>query len=125
MWHAAPGLRSLELVDMIRPQQGPKRIQRGPRRNQRGSDPLQLQDLLDARQLGVRPLYLPDGALQQDVTWVFTTDLPDPSRYLTRGQLVLTGLVWMFSSANSPLTLYVCASTKQRGDTTSWERGSP
>jgi hypothetical protein len=25
---------------------------------------------------------------------VYTTDLPDPSRYLTPGDLVLTGLIW-------------------------------
>lgn len=62
---------------------------------------MQLQDLVDAPQLGVRPLYLPDGALLRDVSWAFTTDLPDPSRYLTRGQLVLTGLVWRQSASDS------------------------
>lgn len=62
---------------------------------------MQLQDLVDASQLGVRPLYLPDDALLRDVTWAFTTDLPDPSRYLTPGQLVLTGLVWRQSASDS------------------------
>ncbi len=62
---------------------------------------MQLKDLLEARQLGVRPLYLPDDALHRDLTWTFTTDLPDPARYMTRGQLVLTGLVWHKSAAES------------------------
>src|SRR5690348_2712762 len=32
--------------------------------------------------------------MDREIRHVFTTDLPDPSRYLTPGVLVLTGLIW-------------------------------
>ena len=53
-----------------------------------------LQDVLDASQLGIRSLYVPAGSLTRTVNWTFTTDLLDPHRYLIRGQLVMTGLMW-------------------------------
>ncbi|HEY3735375.1 MAG TPA: PucR family transcriptional regulator ligand-binding domain-containing protein [Streptosporangiaceae bacterium] len=34
------------------------------------------------------------GLLDQEVRRVYTTDLPDPGRYLSGGELVLTGLIW-------------------------------
>ncbi|MFP3969080.1 PucR family transcriptional regulator ligand-binding domain-containing protein, partial [Actinomadura fulvescens] len=52
-----------------------------------------LRGLVRAEGLGLRVLTgaeLPD----RTVRWVFTTDLPDPSRYLAGGELVLTGLMW-------------------------------
>ncbi|HTJ72064.1 MAG TPA: PucR family transcriptional regulator ligand-binding domain-containing protein [Actinospica sp.] len=34
------------------------------------------------------------GGLDRDVRWVVTTDLPDPSRYLQGGELIVTGMIW-------------------------------
>ena len=53
-----------------------------------------LQDVLEAAQLGIGSLYVPAEALTRTVNWSFTTDLLDPHRYLSRGQLVMTGLMW-------------------------------
>ncbi|MFG1921364.1 PucR family transcriptional regulator [Cryptosporangium sp. NPDC048952] len=53
-----------------------------------------LGDLLGTEDLRLRPLVLPAGADSRTVVDVFTTDLPDPGRYLAGGELVLTGLVW-------------------------------
>jgi hypothetical protein len=54
---------------------------------------MRLSDLLDLAQLR---LTLLTGAEQLDrpVGPVFITDLPDPRRYLSGGELVLTGLMW-------------------------------
>jgi DNA-binding PucR family transcriptional regulator len=49
---------------------------------------------LDASQLGIRSLYVPADSLTRTINWTFTTDLLDPHRYLIRGQLVMTGLMW-------------------------------
>lgn len=35
-----------------------------------------------------------DTGLERDVRWVVTTDLPDPSRYLQGGELIVTGMIW-------------------------------
>jgi Purine catabolism regulatory protein-like family/PucR C-terminal helix-turn-helix domain len=32
--------------------------------------------------------------LDRDVRWVVTTDMPDPSRYLQGGELIVTGMIW-------------------------------
>ncbi|GAA2695786.1 PucR family transcriptional regulator ligand-binding domain-containing protein [Nonomuraea recticatena] len=39
--------------------------------------------------------------LERPVRWVVTTDLLDPGRYLTGGELVLTGLIWRRSADDS------------------------
>jgi DNA-binding PucR family transcriptional regulator len=50
-------------------------------------------DLFDVPGLGLR--LLTDVAdMDRAIRHVYTTDLPDPSRYLTAGDLVLTGLMW-------------------------------
>jgi hypothetical protein len=54
---------------------------------------LRVRDLLDVPGLGLRLLTDVAGA-DRVITHVFTTDLPDPSRYLTPGDLVLTGMIW-------------------------------
>jgi sugar diacid utilization regulator len=54
---------------------------------------LRVRDLLDLPGLGLRLLTDVAGA-DRVITHVFTTDLPDPSRYLTPGDLVLTGMIW-------------------------------
>lgn len=58
-----------------------------------GVIPLRVRDLLEVPGLNLR--LLTDAAgLDRVIGHVYTTDLPDPSRYLTRGDLVLTGMVW-------------------------------
>ncbi|MDQ4085159.1 MAG: PucR family transcriptional regulator ligand-binding domain-containing protein, partial [Actinomycetota bacterium] len=48
-----------------------------------------LRDLLTAPELGLRLLHGSEQALQRPVRWVYTTDLPDPGRYLSGGELVV------------------------------------
>jgi hypothetical protein len=54
---------------------------------------MRLSALLDTDTLGLR-LLGGDAELDRTVRGVMTTDLRDPSRYLTGGELVLTGLAW-------------------------------
>ncbi|MFF1405346.1 PucR family transcriptional regulator [Streptomyces sp. NPDC058294] len=54
---------------------------------------MRLRALLDTDALGLRLLGGEDE-LDRAVRGVMTTDLRDPSRYLTGGELVLTGLAW-------------------------------
>ncbi|MBO0772269.1 MAG: PucR family transcriptional regulator ligand-binding domain-containing protein, partial [Actinobacteria bacterium] len=56
--------------------------------------------LLEAAGLGLRLLTGDDG-LEREITGVFTTDLANPRRYLSGGELVLTGLVWWRGPADS------------------------
>jgi hypothetical protein len=58
-----------------------------------GGDPVRVRDLLDVPGLGLRLLTDVSGA-DRVIRHVYTTDLPDPSRYLTPGDLVLTGMLW-------------------------------
>lgn len=44
--------------------------------------------------LGLQILAGSDAQLERAINWTFTTDLLDPSRYVSPGQVVLTGLVW-------------------------------
>jgi DNA-binding PucR family transcriptional regulator len=55
--------------------------------------PLRVRDLLDVPGLGLRLLTDVSG-VDRVIQHVYTTDLPDPSRYLTLGDLVLTGMIW-------------------------------
>jgi len=54
---------------------------------------VRVRDLLDVPGLGLRLLTDVSGA-DRVISHVYTTDLPDPSRYLTPGDLVLTGMIW-------------------------------
>jgi hypothetical protein len=54
---------------------------------------LRVRDLLDVPGLGLRLLSDVSG-VDRVIRHVYTTDLPDPSRYLTPGDLVLTGMIW-------------------------------
>src|ERR1044071_6822691 len=54
---------------------------------------MRLRALLDTDALGLRLLGGEDE-LERSVRGVMTTDLRDPSRYLSGGELVLTGLAW-------------------------------
>lgn len=57
-------------------------------------------DLLDIPELRLTVL-TGEAELDREVGGVFTTDLPDPGRYLTENDLVLTGLVWHRDPADS------------------------
>jgi hypothetical protein len=54
---------------------------------------VRVRDLLDVPGLGLSLLTDASG-MDRTIRHVYTTDLPDPSRYLTPGDLVLTGLIW-------------------------------
>ncbi|MEU1201715.1 PucR family transcriptional regulator ligand-binding domain-containing protein [Streptomyces sp. NPDC005813] len=61
---------------------------------------MRLRALLDTDALGLRLLGGEDE-LDRAVRGVMTTDLKDPSRYLSGGELVLTGLAWRHGAADS------------------------
>ncbi len=61
---------------------------------------MRLRALLDTDALGLRLLGGEDE-LDRGVRGVMTTDLRDPSRYLSGGELVLTGLAWRRDAADS------------------------
>ena len=54
---------------------------------------MRVRDLLDVPGLSLRLLTDVSG-VDRVIRHVYTTDLPDPSRYLTPGDLVLTGMIW-------------------------------
>ncbi len=62
---------------------------------------MRLRDLLDLPDLRLRLLCGPPESLDRPVRRVCTTDLPDPSRYLTGGEVVLSGLMWRGGPADS------------------------
>jgi len=61
---------------------------------------MRLRALLDTDALGLR-LLCGEDELDRTVRGVMTTDLRDPSRYLSGGELVLTGLAWRRDAADS------------------------
>ncbi|MDO0925103.1 PucR family transcriptional regulator ligand-binding domain-containing protein [Streptomyces sp. TG1A-8] len=61
---------------------------------------MRLRALLDTDALGLR-LLGGGSELDRPVRGVMTTDLRDPSRYLSGGELVLTGLAWRRGAADS------------------------
>jgi Purine catabolism regulatory protein-like family/PucR C-terminal helix-turn-helix domain/GGDEF-like domain len=54
---------------------------------------VRVRELLDVPDLGLR-LLTDVAGMNRAILRVYTTDLPDPSRYLSQGDLVLTGLIW-------------------------------
>ncbi len=54
---------------------------------------MRVRDLLDVPGLGLR-LLTDVAGLDRAIRHVYTTDLLDPGRYLTPGDLVLTGMIW-------------------------------
>ncbi|WP_300009934.1 PucR family transcriptional regulator ligand-binding domain-containing protein [Pseudonocardia sp.] len=60
-----------------------------------------LRELVGHPGLGLRLLHGSGAALDRPVRWVYTTDLIDPARYLSGGELVLSGLVWRREPADS------------------------
>lgn len=65
-----------------------------------GGDDMRLRALLETDALGLRLLGGGDE-LDRAVRGVMTTDLRDPGRYLSGGELVLTGLAWRRDAADS------------------------
>jgi hypothetical protein len=61
---------------------------------------MRLKDVLANKDLGLTLLAGADQ-LDRPVSRVYTTDLRDPSRYLTGGELVLTGMMWRRRPADS------------------------
>ena len=74
-----------------------------------------LAELLDAPELGLRLLYSGAGMLDRPIGRLVTTDLLEPGRYLSGGEVVLTGLVWRRQAADSEVFV---ASMAGRGATT-------
>lgn len=54
---------------------------------------MKVRDLVEMGDLPLLPL-TGDSGLERPIRWVYTTDLLDPGRYLSGGELVLTGLMW-------------------------------
>jgi purine catabolism regulator len=52
--------------------------------------PVVLRDLLDEPSLQVRAVVLPEGAADQPISWLSTTELPDPVPFLRGQELVMT-----------------------------------
>ncbi len=61
---------------------------------------MRVRELLDVPDLRLRLLTDVTG-MDRAIRHVYTTDLPDPSRYLTPGDLVLTGLIWCRASGDA------------------------
>ncbi|WP_329199338.1 MULTISPECIES: PucR family transcriptional regulator [unclassified Streptomyces] len=75
---------------------------------------MRLRALLETEALGLR-LLGGEEELDRTVRGVMTTDLRDPSRYLSGGELVLTGLAWRKNSADSEPFVRILASAGVAG----------
>ncbi|MCX5417502.1 PucR family transcriptional regulator [Streptomyces sp. NBC_00059] len=75
---------------------------------------MRLRALLDTEALGLRLLGGEDE-LDRPVRGVMTTDLRDPSRYLSGGELVLTGLAWRRDASDSEPFVRILASAGVAG----------
>ncbi|MDJ0395785.1 PucR family transcriptional regulator ligand-binding domain-containing protein [Rhodococcus sp. G-MC3] len=61
---------------------------------------MRLHDLLGLSDLKLQQIVAPEH-FDPVIRWVVTTDMLDPSRYLTGGELVLTGMMWRTQPADS------------------------
>ncbi|MFF8810959.1 PucR family transcriptional regulator [Streptomyces pactum] len=75
---------------------------------------MRLRALLETEALGLR-LLGGEEELDRSVRGVMTTDLRDPSRYLTGGELVLTGLAWRREPADSERFVRILAAAGVAG----------
>ncbi|WP_372410420.1 PucR family transcriptional regulator [Streptomyces luteireticuli] len=75
---------------------------------------MRLRALLETEALGLRLLGGEDE-LDRTVRGVMTTDLRDPSRYLSGGELVLTGLAWRREPADSERFVRILATAGVAG----------
>src|SRR5699024_11320498 len=62
---------------------------------------MRLHDLLAVPDLDLSVLVGDDNALDRPVRSTYSSDLLDPSRYLSGGELVVTGLVWRRTESDS------------------------
>lgn len=62
---------------------------------------MRLRDLLEVPSLRLRRITGDDDDWARSIRWAYTTDLPDPGRYLSGGELVVTGLMWRREPADS------------------------
>jgi hypothetical protein len=62
---------------------------------------MRLRDLVESSALGVTAVAA-TGGLDRELESVMVTDLPDPSRYLRGGELVVSGLMWLSDPRRSP-----------------------
>lgn len=62
-----------------------------------------LHDVVNVPELGIRVLHGDADTLTRPVLRACTTDMPDPTRYVTAGSLVFTGLVWRRSAEDTDL----------------------
>lgn len=62
---------------------------------------MRLRDLVEASPLGLTAVTGAPG-LERELGSVTVTDLPDPSRYLRGGELVVSGLVWLADQRRTP-----------------------
>ena len=60
-----------------------------------------LRELLAVSDLHLRLLCGDDEQLDRSVRWVFATELAQPRRYLTGGELVISGLIWRKKPSDS------------------------
>jgi hypothetical protein len=70
-----------------------------------------LREVLDQPRLKLDLLTGAEGR-EHPVTRVYVTDLPDPSRYLAGGEIVLTGMVWRRGSEDSEAFVAACAAAR-------------
>ncbi|MFJ8228703.1 PucR family transcriptional regulator [Streptomyces sp. NPDC094448] len=75
---------------------------------------MRLRALLENEALGLR-LLGGDDELDRSVRGVMTTDLRDPSRYLSGGELVLTGLAWRHTPEDSEPFVRILAEARVAG----------
>lgn len=75
---------------------------------------MRLRTLLETERLGLRLLTGRDQ-LDRPVRSVMTTDLRDPSRYLSGGEVVLTGLAWHRAPADSESFVRLLAEARVAG----------
>ncbi|WP_429413559.1 PucR family transcriptional regulator [Nocardia sp. GAS34] len=72
---------------------------------------MRLRSLLAMTDLGLE-LVTGEEELDRFVRWVVTQDLPDPSRYLSGGELVLTGMQWRSAPQDSDAFVAALARAK-------------
>jgi sugar diacid utilization regulator len=78
-------------------------------------DPVRLRDLVARAELGLSVATAPGPALDEPVLRPYVTDLPDPSRFLRAGDLVLTSCLWYRDAADSARFADALADAGARG----------
>ncbi|MDF2991134.1 MAG: hypothetical protein K0S37_1648 [Microbacterium sp.] len=73
---------------------------------------MKLRELLQTESLGLAAVSVPAKTLEREVTGGYITDLPDPSRFLSVGDIVLTSGMWFDGDAS--IDTFVDAVVRQR-----------